>query len=517
MPRLALKPDSSFFRKIALGAFGARAIADDLSTLNHDMRELERGSLDTKLWTEVKRKRVRVPDLVCLRCGMRVESRAKGDASLAMSHSTVAERAWDFGMVDADVVAFPVCGSSERLWTAGRLSSSASYWHERNWVQWSSVGTINYFAVQAFRATPPTSTATKGVTEGSETMIEWRGTFASQPAVIESVDGRKITVRFDQSGRRHTRSVGGTVPILVQPGEHIDVNSLIASAVAPLSRDAMSCSGHFPEADHIRRLLGSRERTQRFTGIKLARLLSDASHADQARSLLDDPEEDIYIRLEAAAYLVGVIDHAATNVFDSFLASADQQTQLEAVIALGETGTESSVAALAAILHNVGKAYFLRSAAAFCLGHLRYADAAEHLISAFGDVDQRVREESLQAVVGMGDFVIERLAARLTDGGDRASGAAEALRQLQASMPQALVEQIAAALRSTPESIWQVWLLGQLSRDRLGGAIAEIQRRAPEAHYALTVLWSFTASWIARHWELNPTPTFPAPLEADEV
>src|SRR2546422_5336154 len=125
MPRLALKPDSSFFRKIAIGAVGTRAIKTDLAQFNHTIAELERGSLDTKLWKEVKRKRVRIPDLVCSLCGIRVESRAKTKAELSMSHSpTDAERAWDFGMVESDWIAFPVCRPlDEKLWTYGRLGS----------------------------------------------------------------------------------------------------------------------------------------------------------------------------------------------------------------------------------------------------------------------------------------------------------------------------------------------------------------------------------------------------------
>ncbi len=47
MPRLALKPDSSFFRKIAMGAIGTRAICQDPETHGHEIQELERGSLDT--------------------------------------------------------------------------------------------------------------------------------------------------------------------------------------------------------------------------------------------------------------------------------------------------------------------------------------------------------------------------------------------------------------------------------------------------------------------------------------
>src|SRR5436309_10891885 len=146
MPRLALKPDSSFFRKIAIGAVGTRAICADLQMRDHEMVELERGALDTKLWKEVKRKRVRIPDLLCLRCGLRVESRAKTKTDIAMSHSpTDAERAWDFGTVDTDWIAFSVCEpTDEKFWGVGKLQSNRSYWHERNWVSWKPAGAINY-------------------------------------------------------------------------------------------------------------------------------------------------------------------------------------------------------------------------------------------------------------------------------------------------------------------------------------------------------------------------------------
>ena len=126
MPRHSLKPDASFFRKIAIGAVGVRAVVNDLSRLGHEMEELERGSTDSKLWKDVKRKRVRIPDLVCSRCGLRIESRAKTKANLSMSHSPVeAARAWDFGMVNSDVVAFPVCEANEERQRRLTLGASA--------------------------------------------------------------------------------------------------------------------------------------------------------------------------------------------------------------------------------------------------------------------------------------------------------------------------------------------------------------------------------------------------------
>jgi len=175
MPRLSLKTDSSFYRKIAMGAIGVRAVCADLAIYGHDLVELERGSSESKIWKDVKRKRVRIPDLVCRKCGIRIECRAKNKPELSMSHTvTDAERFWDYGMVDTDWVAFPICQPVKKEeWSSGQIKGLASYWNERNWILWHKVGKINYFTVKAFRSVPSDTSNTKGVTEGSETSITW--------------------------------------------------------------------------------------------------------------------------------------------------------------------------------------------------------------------------------------------------------------------------------------------------------------------------------------------------------
>ena len=55
-----------------------------------------------------------------------------------------------------------------------------------------------------------------------------------------------------------------------------------------------------------------------------------------------------------------------------------------------------------------------------------------------------------------------------------------------------------------------VWLAGHLPRERLAGAVAGLQRTAPELHYAITLLWSFVESWVGRRWELRPGVDLPA-------
>ena len=241
------------------------------------MVELERGSLDSKLWKDVKRKRVRIPDLLCVKCGLRVESRAKAKAELTMSHSEGdAERAWDFGMVDSDLVAFPVCETiQKRFWSQGKLRQADSYWHERSWTRWSLIESINYFYVRTFRNAVFQKKATKGVTEGSETIIEWPATFSTRMGLVEKVEGQRVAIRRTSDKHLYVWSIPAGRRIFVGPGETVREFQVIASGVEPAQQTQISCPGNLPTG-HIAGLLQSRERTQRFTGVKLARLTRDA-------------------------------------------------------------------------------------------------------------------------------------------------------------------------------------------------------------------------------------------------
>jgi len=104
---MGLKEDADFARFLSMGAVGTAAVSDDL-TKRHSHRpiELERYAMANKVW-QTKVKRLRLPDLVCTGCGLRVESRAKSKLGLVLSHSDTGDRAWDAGgMRDGDLYAF---------------------------------------------------------------------------------------------------------------------------------------------------------------------------------------------------------------------------------------------------------------------------------------------------------------------------------------------------------------------------------------------------------------------------
>lgn len=506
MRRQSRKPDSSFFRKIAIGAVGTQAVVTDLQGHGHAMIELERGSLGAKIWKEVKRKRVRIPDLACKLCGQRVESRAKTDRALSMSHSPTDEsRVWDFGMVDTDWIAFPVCEAiQDEFWGSGRLGQDASYWHERNWVRWRVSGGFNYFQVAAFRAVPPTSSSTKGAEEGSETSIGWTATFSKHDGTVEFADLERVTVR-PAVGRRQTWKLKPGREAVVSVGDTIRANQVVIATVRPVRSQYLRCAGALP-ADHINHLISSRERTQRFTGVKLARVRGEAGFAEEIGELTRDREEDVYVRLEGAAYLASVCEQQAEGLFRPFLSSTDNQIQLEAVISLGETATEDAVRLLSDILDITDYPYFLRSAAAWSLGQIGDEASVDRLIRAFHDVDHNIREEALECIGSVGPQAITPLLAGIVaEHQEVAAGCAEALRQQRPLTTDTIVA-LVQGVRAEVQPTWTTWLLGHLPRAHVAPAIAELQTTEPELHYAISLLWAFTESWIARRWELNPGP-----------
>ncbi len=394
----------------------------------------------------------------------------------------------------------------------GALSDGISYWRQKSRVRWVARGTINYFTVEAFRSSLHTRSRIKGVEEGSENVIAWDSTISTRAGVVERIvreqDGKsKITIRRASDDHRYTWSVPPDRRVAVAEGQQVGLNQVLAASVQPLPAEGLGCPGSIP-AGHIAALLASRERTQRFTGIKLARLRKDNTHCEAARSLASDTEEDVYVRLEAVSYLNAVCGDSAQSLFGPYMSSGDEQTQLEAVIALGESATDETTDMLCDILNDVARPFFLRSATAWALSHTGSVKSSSQLVSAFKDMDFTLREQALEGLVTIGGPALPALLEGLRNSSDPiAAGCAEALRRCK-DVTGALLGSLVTELRSEAPSRWAVWLVGHLPREQFATAIAEIQHQKPELHYAISILWSFVESWIARNWEYGPDPRF---------
>lgn len=502
--RNAFKANSSFFRMLAVGAVGARAVREHLNALGHDIIELERGSLATRIWRDVKRKRVRIPDLCCTRCGVRIESRAKTTTDVSMSHSpNDAERAWSYGMLDSDWIAFPILVAEERVWSAGALDSQRSLWRERTLTKWCMDGCINLFTVESFRGVAPKQLKPKGVSEGSEVQVKWKARFAPTSGKVVSVSSGRLDYSLDEDpGRARHFRLGVDEQAFLVAGDQFQANQIVAGQIAPLTAVAARCIGGCDTAKRGQ-MLSSRERTVRFAGCKLARLANDVTLAREVRELAEDNEEDPYVRMEAKAFLCEVAGDSAVDQFRSTLLNdTDDQMRLEAAVTLAETLTPSSFALLRTVLEDTRQPLFLRSACAWGIGCHGTEDAAEVLVQAFADVAPAIREEALVALQDLGSVGFDPLLRGLAAASvDVAAGAAETLRRIR-GVP---VKEI-AELAEKADSTWPAWALAHLPKEVVAPHLAALQSKRPDVHYAVTVLWTFLESWIAKDWTPRATP-----------
>lgn len=113
---MGFKSDRAFLRNISIGAVGTKQVVSLLNAGGFRVIELERYCTCNKIWT-TKIKRLRLPDLLCLKTGMRIECRAKSVLKATMSHAVNnADRAWDNGLRDGDLVAFIQCTPRDDGW-----------------------------------------------------------------------------------------------------------------------------------------------------------------------------------------------------------------------------------------------------------------------------------------------------------------------------------------------------------------------------------------------------------------
>ena len=106
---MGFKADSSFLRFLSMGAVGVHRTMERLRDRGFEPIELERYCGSNKIWT-TKVKRLRLPDLLCAKTGMRAEVRAKTDLKIRMSDAPAnPARVWDSGLRDDDIVALITC------------------------------------------------------------------------------------------------------------------------------------------------------------------------------------------------------------------------------------------------------------------------------------------------------------------------------------------------------------------------------------------------------------------------
>jgi hypothetical protein len=200
-----------------MGAAGARQVMRLLENAGFQPIELERYCTSNKIWS-TKVKRLRLPDLLCVRTGTRIEVRAKSDLKIRMSDApTNPDRRWNSGMRKDDLSAFIACFDDEGT---PKPADEAVFFSFGDLEKTEGVSSLG----------PP-----KSASEGAERDRTWPCVVPQRNGVVDSVDKATITVIMEPDedrpvARRQTFQLRGKVAY-VSPGDRFKAQASIIAGV----------------------------------------------------------------------------------------------------------------------------------------------------------------------------------------------------------------------------------------------------------------------------------------------
>jgi len=293
--RFFAKTYESFLEKVAIGVIGVNKAIEELKVQGHIPLPIEKGTTSFKIWTSLKTKRFRVPDILCLNCGRRFEVRSKTKPEISMSHSTAdTDRAWDYGLKDEDYVVFVTCQ---------KFGPEPINWMATEPIQFVSVADMRsaWASGQAFL------TASKGREEAFEKRIIWPTKFANKNGKVVDIDQNSIEFLIGNNKRKVSlftkrRSESGETLIRLKPlinqNEEFIRNQAIASVVNVAK--LVPCDKNVNVNFYID-LLSSSSRVDRFVAAKALRHFNSPLAIEALKKKILDVNEEKFSPLRSCS------------------------------------------------------------------------------------------------------------------------------------------------------------------------------------------------------------------------
>lgn len=481
MPPNSFKSDESFLKKLAVGAAGTKATMRRLNELGFRPIELERGSSGFKIWKTIKIKRVRVPDILCLKSGWRFESRGKTKLEISMSHSlSDPNRAWDAGMRADDFVVVVLCGQA----------SDAI-------IDWRAASPIHFIRVDdmrdAFARHLVGITKPKGVEEGSEIRVIWPSVAAKEMGVVSQITETGIqlcTVTGERAQRCVTARKNGHLLPLCRVGDTVERNQIVAAVVPVVLR--LDCPDDVGE-QFFRGRLSSAALSERYAAAKALRFRGFEQSRQSLSERLTDTAEDIYVRLEAGAALAAHGFQEGWDFLETSLSSEFAQVQLETIIVLSEIRARRSQELLIAALADSERHEEIRAGAAWALGEFHTDEVGRALTETFDQTSIDIKVEAARALLRIAPDRIPLLVSLIKNSPEgRRDGLAWVLARHGGFDPAEIINP------PTDDNLrrWAGYILGY-GKDRfLEASVEGICHSDPAVYFSASVLWQLLASWI---------------------
>ncbi|MBN2291987.1 MAG: HEAT repeat domain-containing protein [Pirellulales bacterium] len=479
---MGFKTDREFLRNITVGAIGTRQVAKLLNAAGFRIIELERTAISNKLWM-TKIKRLRVPDLLCLHSGTRIESRAKGTLKVTMSHAIKnADRAWDKGLRDKDLVAFIKCYDQDG--------------------HWEPADTVCLFRVSDMRATQDVAglSQMKSAAEGNEIQLTWPSTIPKQAGHVEAIEPDKIKTVL-ASGRRQSyklisKKKGGVKCILtpyVNVGDVFVGDEQVIASVMPelVELAAPDCDQY----DFIADLEEDDHETVYAASKALGYLPELKSQSEQPLRTVMNDDSNPLLQLEAASALARLGINDGWDGIASAAKSDRDDVKMEAVLILGELPGQKPLGMMKEIAANTSSPSELRAACAWAMGEHSYDLLQTPLLDLIADDDEDVATHAIVSASRLiTDDNIADVLAQIGDNAKKSAGIARSV-VLSSSNP---VPIIVNAIENT-DGASRNWLIYLLARLGIQKSEAYVRDNANHLLSELDFFWKYhEENWTNR-------------------
>jgi hypothetical protein len=476
---VGFKSDREFLRNVSIGAVGTHRVAEILRAGGFQIIELERQSSSNKIWL-TKIKRLRVPDLLCLRTGIRIESRGKTSLEITMSHALKnPDRAWDKGLRDDDLVAFVKCTSVDDVWRASDR------------VVLFRTGDMR---AQQHRAIP---SQMKSAEEGNEISLTWPATVPKAPGTVSSVTTGRIETALS-TGRKQsyqlTREGKDPLTAHVTVGDSFGAGDTVIASAMPGLISARAPAR--PQYDFLRDLK-STQREDIYVAVKALGFLPDLK--SRSIKLLIGillTHEDPRIRLEAAASLARLDDDRGWDHLKviSSDADADLEFRMEAAFILAELPSDRAIELLSRIVATSSNAPELRAAGVWGLAGIK--GTLDTILAFASDPDETTAVHSIVGAARLIDSAnIAQVLNRVADDDRESAGIVRAVLASKTDFVREALGQLQAAPVGRRRQ-WLLYLLAAAGEERCASTLHEF---APELRNELDFFWTHQAhNWTNR-------------------
>lgn len=472
------KADWSFLEKISMGAVSSQEVIRQLNACGHNVIELERYSTSNKIWA-TKIKRLRLPDLICLKCGRRIESRAKSNLDVRMSdNENNPDRRWDAGLGDKDIIAFIQCSKDEN--------------------GWYPASSVNYFEAKSMRETVGLSKLgqPKSAGEGAERDRVWPTFIPAKDGEISEIirldDKVQIKVMYDDGLRPYTYSLKNEkgYNVYVNEGDHFEANATMIAGI-PTKKASMDtcCDSYDFLAD-----LKSEIKEIRYAGVKaLGYLNRTETNVNELKNLLSS-EEDHRIKLEIYSSLLRLGEDLWEEFKNYALSIPEEMYKFEYVLILGELGAfDNATNELGTIALDDSYDSELRSAAAW--GIKLKVNTIARLVQISSVEDDNVAAHAITNVIENMD---DSLLASLLDCIENEETGCIALKVITdaSSISVDAVEKAYQNLSGdTLKQRWCAMAIGLMGAEGFDEDV--IKKTAPEYYDTITNLWDYSKSMVS--------------------